>query len=140
MLFSFNFRVHILRGGVVFGGGACLFFIIVCFTELMFFSPGGLPYSQLVHDQVCQEVVAPGAIAGQRLRINHPVTVTIISVIIFCAIGYVETSHKCCCKSCALRKTTRTNHCLQSRTLFLGLSSYCLCNQRSITYTSLHRV
>ena len=59
------------------------FFIIVCFTELMFFSSGGLPYSQLVHDQVCQEVVAPGAIAGQRLRINHPVTVTIISVIIF---------------------------------------------------------
>ena len=49
----------------------------------MFLSSGGLPYSQLVHDQVCQEVVAPGAVAGQRLRINHPVTVTIISVIIF---------------------------------------------------------
>ena len=59
----------------------------------MFFSSGGLPYSQLVYDQVCQEVVAPGAIAGQRLRINHPVTLTIISVIIFCAIGYVEISH-----------------------------------------------
>ena len=66
------------------------FFIIVCFTELMFFSSGGLPYSQLVHDQVCQEVVAPGAIAGQTLKINHPVTLTnIISVIIFCAIGYM---------------------------------------------------
>ena len=88
----------------------------------MFFSSGGLPYSQLVYDQVCQEVVAPSAIAGQRLRINHPVTLTIIPVIIFCAIGYVEISNKCYYKSCqkgfgcVLRKTTSTNHCLQSRT------------------------
>ena len=59
------------------------FLLLVFISDFMFFSSGGLPYSQLVHDQVCQEVVAPGAVAGQRLRINHPVTVTIISVIIF---------------------------------------------------------
>ena len=64
-------------------------FLLLFIGELRFFSSGGLPYSQLVHDQVCQEVVAPGSIAGQRLRITHPVTVTIISVIIFCAIGYM---------------------------------------------------
>ena len=59
------------------------FLLLVFISDLMFFSSGGLPYSQLVHDQVCQEVVAPGAVAGRRLRINHPVIVTIISVIIF---------------------------------------------------------
>ena len=45
----------------------------------MFLSSGGLPYSQLVHDQVCQEVVAPGAVAGQRLRINHPLSLSFLS-------------------------------------------------------------